>query len=171
MTTRPRGYNAAQAVPKKSEREQPIPNRDECLAMRSLCLSANLRRTERLVTRIYDEHLIEVGITAVQLPMLATIAAHPEPTLRMLTELLELERSTLSRNLALLRRHGLLELGPSSGPKPGLITLTRKGRTALRRGHEQWQKAHKTLLEALGDERTVTGGLKFLKQLRGAARK
>ena len=138
--------------------------------MRSLCLSASLRRTERLVTRIYDDYLSEVGITAVQLPMLATIAAAEDPTLRMLTELLELERSTLSRNLALLRRRGLIELGPSSGPKPGLITLTRKGRSALRRGHEQWRKAHTVLLDAVGDERAVNGGMRFLKQLRGAAR-
>jgi len=137
--------------------------------MGAACLSANLRRTERLVTRVYDTYLEPVGITAVQLPILASVAALEAPTLRMLTEQLELERSTLSRNLALLRRRGLIELGSSSGPKPGSITLTAKGRTALRRGHAQWLKAHQALIEDLGGK-VVNGGLQFLKQLRGAAR-
>jgi len=154
----------------KKAPQQSTPDRDECLAMARLCLSASLRRTERLVTRHYDEHLQPVGITAVQLPMLASIAAQEESTLRLLTQTLELERSTLSRNLALLRKHGLIELGPSSGPKPGVITLTRKGRTTLRRGHQQWLKAHAALLEALGGESAVRDGLQFLKGLRRTAR-
>lgn len=137
--------------------------------MGTLCLSANLRRTERLVTRVYDQYLQAVGISAVQLPILANVAIMEAPTLRTLTEQLELERSTLSRNLALLRRSGLVELGSSSGPKPGLITLTAKGRAALRRGHEQWLKAHQALRDHVGDD-AVSGGLQFLKQLRSAAR-
>jgi DNA-binding MarR family transcriptional regulator len=138
--------------------------------MARLCLSASLRRTERLVTRHYDEHLREAGITAVQLPMLASIAAQEEPTLRLLTETLELERSTLSRNLALLRKRGLIELGPSSGPKPGVIRLTRKGRTTLHRGHQQWLKAHAALLDALGGQSAVEEGMQFLRGLRRTAR-
>jgi DNA-binding MarR family transcriptional regulator len=153
----------------KNAKQQSSPGAEECLAMGTLCLSANLRRTERLVTRVYDDYLQDVGISAVQLPILAHVATIEAPTLRTLTEQLELERSTLSRNLALLRRRGLVELGSSSGPKPGLITLTAKGRTALRRGHEQWLKAHQALRDNVDDE-AVSGGLQFLKQLRSAAR-
>ena len=155
----------------KKARQQSGPDRDECLAMARLCMSASLRRTERLVTRHYDEHLQAAGVTAVQLPMLASIAAQEEPTLRLLTQTLELERSTLSRNLALLRKHGLIELSPSSGPKPGVITLTRKGRATLRKGHQQWLKAHAALLDALGGEPAVQEGLQFLKGLRRSVRK
>ena len=137
--------------------------------MARTCLSASLRRTERLVTRVYDEHLRAAGVTAVQLPMLASIAAQESPTLRMLTEQLELERSTLSRNLALLRRRGLIKLGPSSGPKPGLITLTAKGRATLARAHEEWQKAHQELMDAL-DEKAVGRGMEFLRKVRKTVR-
>jgi DNA-binding MarR family transcriptional regulator len=134
------------------------------------CLSASLRRTERLVTRHYDAYLEQAGVTAVQLPMLAMIAAAPEPTFRLLTDQLELDRSTLSRNLGLLARLGLVEIGPSSGPKPGLISLTRKGRDTLRRAHVQWLRAHHELMELL-DADEVTEGMLFLKELRGNARK
>jgi DNA-binding MarR family transcriptional regulator len=148
----------------------PNPNRDECLVMARQCLSASLRRTERLVTRHYDAYLEKAGVTAVQLPMLAMIAAATDPTFRLLTDQLELDRSTLSRNLGLLSRLGLVDIGPSSGPKPGLIKLTRRGKDVLRRAHVQWLRAHHDLMELL-DPEAVTEGIGFLKHLRSGARK
>jgi DNA-binding MarR family transcriptional regulator len=138
--------------------------------MSKLCLSMNLRRTERLVTRHYDSYLEPAGVSAVQLPMLATIAAAPQPTFRMLTEQLGLDRSTLSRNLALLERIGYVDVGPSSGPKPGLISLTAKGRQVLSRAHVQWKNAHRALMEEL-DEASLQDGMMFLKRLRQEARR
>jgi DNA-binding MarR family transcriptional regulator len=157
-------YNAT-PVKKKAEPA----GQDEYQAMARLCLSASLRRTERLVTRHYDSYLQHAGVTAVQLPMLGLIADLPDASLRLLTEHLELDRSTLSRNLAVLQKLGLVVLGPSSGPKPGRITLTKKGHDALHRGHREWQKAHRALLEALDGE-SVDGGLQFLKRLRATVR-
>src|SRR5687767_856685 len=100
---------------KKRTPRTPSPNRDECLNMSRLCASANLRKTERLITRHYDSYLERAGVTAVQLPMLAMIHSAPGPTFRLLTEQLELDRSTLSRNLALLKRLGLIEIGAPLG--------------------------------------------------------
>ena len=138
--------------------------------MARLCLSASLRRTERLVTRHYDSYLTDAGVTAVQLPMLATIAAAPEPTFRLLTEQLDVDRSTLSRNLALLERMGYVSIGAPSGPKPGPIGLTPKGREALRRAYERWKVAHADLMAGL-DEETVSAGMAFLKRLREETRR
>jgi len=146
------------------------PDRDECLAMSRLCLSMNLRRTERLVTRHYDSYLEPAGVTAVQLPMLAIIASAPQPSFRVLTEQLGLDRSTLSRNLGLLERIGYVDIGPSSGPKPGLISLTAKGQDVLSRAHVQWKRAHRALMKEL-DEDSLTDGMTFLKRLRQEARR
>jgi len=144
---------------------QSQPGREECLNMARSCLSMNLRKTERLVTRHYDSYLADAGVTAVQLPLLAIIAAADEPTFRLLAEQMELDRSTLSRNLSLLEREGLLEIGPSSGPKPGRLSLTRKGRQALAKGSRRWQQAHRALVDAMPGEE-LKGGISFLKQLR-----
>lgn len=145
------------------------PNRDECVRMNRLCLSANLRKTERLITRHYDAYLEEAGVTAVQLPILATIASADHPTFRLLATELALDRSTLSRNLALLERVGLVTIGPSSGPKPGLLALTAKGRETLRQGHERWVEAH-AQLETVLNGGEIEAGLAFLKTLRRGAR-
>lgn len=154
---------------KKSAPRPTVPNREECLHMARNCASMNLRRTERLITRHYDSYLEPSGVTAVQLPMLAMIHSAPEPTFRLLTEQLELDRSTLSRNLALLQRLELIEIGAPAGPKPGLLKLTAKGRRVLRSAHLRWQKAHTDLTKLLGDE-VFASGLSFLKRLRGSAR-
>jgi DNA-binding MarR family transcriptional regulator len=133
------------------------------------CLSANLRKTERMVTRHYDSYLEEAGVTAVQLPIIAMIASAPEPTFRMLSEELDLDRSTLSRNLAVLRERGLLDIGPSSGPKPGAITLTREGETTLARAHKAWQKAHRALEKSLSPNE-MAGAVKVLRNVRSTLR-
>lgn len=133
--------------------------------MNQLCLSANLRKTERLVTRHYDTWLAPAGVTAVQLPILAMIASAEEPSLRHLAEHLDLDRSTLSRNLGYLRERGWVKLGPSSGPKPGLISLTAKGRAALTRAHQLWREAHRDLESTLS-EKTMGESLALLKRVR-----
>jgi len=137
--------------------------------MNQLCLSASLRRTERLVTRHYDEWLAPAGVTAVQLPILAMIAAEEEPSLRQLSEQLDLDRSTLSRNLGYLRERGWVKLGPSSGPKPGLISLTAKGRDTLARAHQLWRTAHRELESTLS-ETTMGESLALLKRVRRKTR-
>lgn len=146
------------------------PGPDECRAMNRLCLSAALRKTERLVTRHYDRYLAKAGVTAVQLPILAFIAAADEPTLRKVTEQFELDRSTLSRNLSVLQRDGLVVLGPSSGPKPGRLSLTRKGKSTLGRAWIQWQAAHEALTAASG-EKLSADATAFLRGLRQGVRK
>jgi DNA-binding MarR family transcriptional regulator len=146
-----------------------MPSRDQCRDMSRNCLSFNLRKTERVITRHYDSYLAPAGITAVQLPILAIVSTLETPSARAVSDELGLDRSTLSRNLAVLERDGLLELGTSSGPKPGIISLTAKGRETLRRAHPRWRKAHDAVEKVIsgGD---ITAVLRTLKQLRRQAR-
>jgi|SRR6185436_539872 len=145
------------------------PAREECLAMNALCLSASLRKTERVVTRHYDAWLAPAGVTAVQLPILAKIEAEEDMSLRQLSEELDLDRSTLSRNLGYLRERGWVKLGPSSGPKPGRISLTAKGRDALARAHQLWREAHHDLESTLS-EKVMSESLALLKRVRRKTR-
>lgn len=154
----------------QSRTREPEPDAEQCLVMARNCLSASLRRTERLITRHYDSYLEGTGVTAAQLPILATIHAVPEPTFRLLAEQLDLDRSTLSRNLSLLERRGLLEIGASSGPKPAGLALTRKGREALRRAHVRWTSAHNQLEQALASP-SMTKVLSSLQAVRRNARR
>lgn len=137
--------------------------------MARLCLSANLRRTERVITRHYDEYLAESGLTAVQLPILASIAVAEESTFRLLSEQLDLDRSTLSRNLTLLRERRLVKIDAPSGPKPGLIALTARGKEALRDAHGRWREAQTALADSVSST-TLDEAIRLLKVLRHAKR-
>jgi DNA-binding MarR family transcriptional regulator len=146
-----------------------MPSRDQCRDMSRNCLSFNLRKTERVITRHYDSYLAPAGITAVQLPILAIVATLESASPRAITKELGIDRSTLSRNLAVLERDGLVVLGASSGPKPGVVSLTPRGRETLRRAHPRWREAHDAVEKVIagGD---VTAVLQTLRQLRRQAR-
>lgn len=122
-----------------------------------------------MVTRHYDAYLAESGLTAVQLPILAAIAAAEEPTFRMLAEQFDLDRSTLSRNLTLLRDRHLLTIGASSGPKPGLLAITATGKKALRVAHRRWREAQAALVSTVSSD-TLDETTRLLKVLRRAMR-
>jgi DNA-binding MarR family transcriptional regulator len=138
---------------------------EDCLEMSRHCLSSNLRKTERLVTRLYDSYLAKAGVTAAQLPILAMIHSLPSASFRELSERLVLERSTLSRNLAVLQRDGLVDLGKPSGPIPGRISVTARGRRILERAHRQWILAHETVASLLSPN-SLAHTLRVLETLR-----
>jgi len=154
---------------KRARQRETSPDDEACRAMAQVCLSANLRKTERLVTRHYDSYLADSGVSAVQLPIIAMINTMEEPTFRAISESLDLDRSTLSRNLSVLKQLELVSIGPSSGPKPGEMALTRKGREALRRAHKRWIVAHAALEKTLSTA-NLASGLGFLKRLRRGTR-
>jgi len=98
------------------------------------CLALRARRLERTLTRLYDRELRGVGITGSQLGMLVAIALLPNPTGAALGERLDLEKSTVSRNLARLAAAGLVD------DRDGL-RLTSRGAAAIRAGHTAWRRA------------------------------
>src|SRR5215469_9326929 len=71
----------------------------------SNCACATLRRAARLVTQLYDEEL-RLHLPASQFALLSAIKSRPECTQSMLARMLAFGKTTLSRNLALLRRNG-----------------------------------------------------------------
>lgn len=118
---------------------------DACVEMGMQCASMRLREIERVVTRHYDSYLERIGVTATQLPLLAMIFIHVSASPRELAEEMGLQRSTLSRNLAVLRRKGLVTSRSAEGPVPSAITLTAKGQGVLRKAVLAWRRAHEEL--------------------------
>ena len=85
-------------------------SRKEALHMAKYCASSNLRRVARAVGRHYDRDLRTAGVTSTQLPVLAAINAGFNGSISALAASLDLERSTVSRELAILVRRGLVTM-------------------------------------------------------------
>src|SRR5262249_33293892 len=96
------------------------------------CVCNMLRMATRAVTQLYDDALRPSGLRASQFSALATIAGRGEANLRELEEALAIDQTTLTRNLAVLERDGLLERAPHPDGRVKAMRLTPAGRRTLR---------------------------------------
>jgi DNA-binding MarR family transcriptional regulator len=116
------------------------------------CLAVRVRLIGRTVTAVYDGALEGHGLTIAQLNLLAALGkAGPCPP-SMLGEVLQLERSTVSRNLNLLLRHGWIEAVSSDAKGIREVALTREGRAKIESVMPQWRKAQRQAAKLLGSE-------------------
>ncbi|MBX3202868.1 MAG: winged helix-turn-helix transcriptional regulator [Labilithrix sp.] len=124
------------------------PSPSDCAKMSLSCACLNLRRASRVVTQVFDGYFDEVGLKATQFTVLAALAWYDKnpPAIGTLAEVLVLEQSSLSRNLAVLERLGYIRLTAGEADRrERIVSLTRGGRGALARGYPVWKKAQAAL--------------------------
>ena len=79
------------------------------------CLAARVRLLNRRVLRVYDEALRPLGIKVTQLNVLVVLARLGLSNPTEVTQVLDMEKSTVSRNVERLRRCGLVEVRQAPG--------------------------------------------------------
>ncbi|HEY6475810.1 MAG TPA: MarR family winged helix-turn-helix transcriptional regulator [Polyangia bacterium] len=107
------------------------------------CLGSRARRLERMLTRIYDAAVRGQGVTAAQLGMLVAIELGGPTTAGWVGRRLEIEKSTVSRNLVRLEAAGLVE--DADG-----LRVTARGAAVIHACHPLWKRAQKQAEAALG---------------------
>ena len=116
------------------------------------CIGARLRLLNRVVTNFYNEALRPLGLKVSQLNILIVTAkrglARPTPV----CELLQLDTSTLTRNVERMRAHGWLELVPDDDARAQPFRLTSRGKQLIERAVPAWQQAQARAEELLGDD-------------------
>jgi len=113
------------------------------------CTCARLRKLARRMTRIYDAHLAAQSIKVTQYSLLANAAPGPR-TLSEFAAELEMDRSTLSRNLAPLVAQGWMEIAIGADPRSRSISVTAAGRRKLKAALPLWRKAQCEVESILG---------------------
>jgi DNA-binding MarR family transcriptional regulator len=113
------------------------------------CTCARLRKLTRRMTRIYDAHLAAQAIKVTQYSLLAN-AAWGERTLSEFAAELEMDRSTLSRNLAPLAAQGWVTISIGADPRSRSIRVTAAGRRKLKAALPLWRKAQCEVESLLG---------------------
>lgn len=117
---------------------------------RSQCVCINLRRMSRTISQIYDDALAPSGLKITQFCLLRAIDRLGPSTVGALADDQELDRTTLTRNLALLERDGLIEQSPGADKRTSLARLTRAGSAAITRALPHWEHVQGELRRALG---------------------
>ncbi|MFZ1121721.1 MAG: MarR family winged helix-turn-helix transcriptional regulator [Candidatus Binataceae bacterium] len=105
-----------------------------------------------MITAIYDEALASVGLKASQFNLLVATVNREETRPAELAKYLEMDESTLSRNVERMCAKGWLRLEPEEDRRSHLIKVTEKGLGLIRKGYPAWQKAQEEVHRRLGSE-------------------
>ncbi len=105
-----------------------------------------------MLTQLYGHHLRGHGADAAQFTLLFALSKLQGKSQVALTRVLDLDKTTLSRNLKLLRGKGLIESATVKGQRePGLF-LTRAGQQFVAEAKPAWTKAQAELRGAMSGE-------------------
>ena len=131
------------------------------------CLIMNTRKAARALTRRADHKLRSVGITAAQFNILGTLSTNSAASITEMAAFLAVDRTTLSRNLAVLARRKLLSTGPGDLARTRRIELTPAGKKAFEAALPIWKAAQEELRNMLAhpDFQTTLTGLRHLAKL------
>jgi DNA-binding MarR family transcriptional regulator len=106
-----------------------------------LCLAA---RTEaQRLTRLFDERLRPFELTINQFTMLATLAIAGAQPVTRLAGRLGIDRTTMTRNLALAEKRGLVKTRPGTDSRERLVEITAAGRNQAEAAFPAWQAAQR----------------------------
>jgi len=124
------------------------------------CISTRIRQLSRIITRVYDDALRPLGITASQFTLLTQLAQQDGITAVEIGHALDIEKSTLSRNLKRLLQDGFLTMDPPAGRRGRGLHLTPKGEIVITQGFPVWREAQTRTIRVLGPEsRSLLDGL------------
>ena len=116
------------------------------------CIGFRVRMLNRMITAIYDDALAGVGLKASQFNLLVAAVNREETRPADLAKFLEMDESTLSRNVERMCAKGWLRLEPEEDRRSHLIKVTEKGMGLIRKGYPAWQKAQEEVGRRLGSE-------------------
>lgn len=103
----------------------------------SSCLVLNTIAAARTLLRRFDEQLRPFGVTVQQFSLLAAVRYHPDEPVMGLAKHVLMDRTSLTRNLDLLERKGLVRRVSRRG-NVRLCELTEEGGTLLDRLLPEW---------------------------------
>ncbi len=117
------------------------------------CVCGSLRKAARAVTQLYDEVLRPTGLRVTQFGILGATMAMEPVTVTRLAEATVTDRTTLTRNLKLLEKQGLIRVNSGNDRREREVTLTDQGRKAVAKAYPLWQKVQHKVVNSLGEER------------------
>src|SRR3954470_5280927 len=95
------------------------------------CIAVRLRLLNRVVTSFYDDALRPLGLKVSQLNILIVTARLGLARPAQVCDILQLDTSTLSRNVERMRTHGWLEIAPDEDARTQPFRLTELGRRLI----------------------------------------
>ncbi|ADV82912.1 MarR family winged helix-turn-helix transcriptional regulator [Terriglobus saanensis] len=114
------------------------------------CTCYRLRQSARIVSRTYDTFLAPCGISIGQFGLLITLSAMKGESISSLAEVLQMDRTTLTRNLIPLQKLGYISVEQASDKRARSLSLTVTGQKTLTVARPKWKAAQRSLEKKVG---------------------
>ncbi|MBM3600744.1 MAG: MarR family transcriptional regulator [Alphaproteobacteria bacterium] len=124
---------------------------------REVCACFRIREASRRISAFYEDALGPTGLTIAQFSLIGMAVALERqrgepPTVTTLAAALDLDRTTLVRNLKPVAAARLVAIGPGRDRRARAVRATAAGRAAYRNGLSLWRRAQDGLRARLGAE-------------------
>jgi DNA-binding MarR family transcriptional regulator len=119
------------------------------------CTSFKLRQLTRRVGQHYDRIVGASGLKTTQYSLLSLIARLGPLRPGELAQAMEMDASTLTRNLQPLVAHGWIEIGPGPDGRSRAVVATAAGHAKRVEAQRDWKRAQLQLNRKLGEGRVA----------------
>ena len=120
----------------------------------SECLAVRIRLLNRTVTNIFDDALRPLGVKVSQLNVLMVVAKRGPVSPGDVARRLNIEKSTLSRNVNRMRSRGWLKVSDGDSGRKQILELCPAGRKLIEKALPLWKKGQADTEALLGQRGT-----------------
>jgi DNA-binding MarR family transcriptional regulator len=117
------------------------------------CACFNVRKTARVLTQEYDQFITPSGLKTTQFTALAVIDRLGPIMITDLAKAMEIERTSLTRNLKLIEKNGFIKTRPGEDARSRIVELTEAGGEKLEEAQVLWKNIQSRIVKNFGEER------------------
>jgi DNA-binding MarR family transcriptional regulator len=115
------------------------------------CIAVRVRLINRVITSLYDEAMRPHGLRISQANILVALVQLVEARPVEVCRVLRIEKSTLSRDIELMKQNGWVESDPPTGGRNQILRVTPEGLALLETVHPAWKKAQAEAAGLIGE--------------------
>jgi DNA-binding MarR family transcriptional regulator len=119
------------------------------------CTNFKLRQLMRRVAQRYDAEIGQVGLKGTQYSLLSAVIQRGPLRSVELAAAMDIDASTLSRNLKPLLEVGWLAMAPGADARSRLVLATDAGRAKRAQAQRRWRVAQEGVNAVLGPDRVI----------------
>ncbi|MGD2271069.1 MAG: MarR family winged helix-turn-helix transcriptional regulator [Desulfobacterales bacterium] len=126
---------------------------EKCRQVARSCAVFNLRKASRALTQLYEAALRPSGLRVTQFTLMVALHLLGAITISRLADTMVMDRTTLTRNLKILEKRGIIKIKQGQDRRERVVVLTEPGKASLEKALPLWDKAQREIVDALGHRR------------------
>jgi DNA-binding MarR family transcriptional regulator len=115
------------------------------------CTCGELRKAARAITILYDDAIKSSGLLTTQFGLLQVIYNIDSIRISDLADKLRMDRTTLTRNLSVLEREGLIKISQGKDLRTRIVAATQKGRSSVAKATPLWNEVQRKVRQKMGE--------------------